>query len=182
MLFLGSLTRRKAPHVLIQAMASLPPGTVSAVFAGSAEVEPGYASGLRELARKNGQLQNVKFAGHLNERDLAKQLRASQVLVVPSSYEGYGIAYLEGMGFGLPAIGTRAGAAGEIITHGVDGFLIPVGDVKQLAAYLRRLHADRDLLAKMGVAALRAYRRHLTWRESMGSIEKFLSAYNQSSS
>ena len=44
-------------------------------------------------------------------------------MVVPSSYEGYGIVYREGMAFGLPAIGTTSGGASEIITDGENGYL-----------------------------------------------------------
>ena len=72
----------------------------------------------------------VHFHGSLDNAPLIELLKQSHVLVVPSSYEGFGIVYLEGMGFGLPAIGTTAGAAGEIITHGENGYLIQPDDAK----------------------------------------------------
>lgn len=181
-LFLGSLIRRKAPHLLIDAIARLPLGTIQATFAGGDTVEPSYAAGLKKQVQGLGLRNQVSFVGHLQEKQLAAQLRNNHVLVVPSSYEGYGIAYLEGMGFGLPAIGTRAGAAGDLITHGKNGFLIPVNDADQLATYLKRLYKDRRLLAKMGLAARRRYLRHPTWKISMARIRKFLSAYNYVSS
>jgi glycosyltransferase involved in cell wall biosynthesis len=181
-IFLGSLIRRKAPHLILEAMEMLLPESVRVIFAGEQTPEPGYAYQLKVLAQQKGLEKWVHFLGHLGEHQLAKRLRQSQVLVVPSSYEGYGIAYLEGMGFGLPAVGTRAGAAGEIITHGKDGYLIPVGDAHALASHLRRLIENRGLLAKMGMAARRSYLQHPTWQMSMARIEHFLSAYNQASS
>ncbi len=181
-IFLGSLIRRKAPHLLIDAMARLPLGTIKASLAGGANVEPSYATSLKKQAQKLGLQDHINFAGHLQEKRLAAQLRNSHVLVVPSSYEGYGIAFLEGMGFGLPAIGTQAGAARELITQGENGFLIPVDDAVRLATYLKRLHQDRGLLANLGHAASRSYQRHPTWQMSMARARKFLSAYNYASS
>lgn len=174
-LFLGNLIRRKAPHLLLEAVRLLPPGAVRLTFAGSGSAEPQYARALRAQA---AELSGVTFGGHLGETQLAHALRSSQVLALPSAYEGYGIAYLEGMGFGLPGIGTRAGAAGELIAHGQNGFLIQPGDARQLARTLLRLHRDRRLLLRLGKAAQRRFAQHPSWRESMGRAVKFLSLYN----
>jgi glycosyltransferase involved in cell wall biosynthesis len=172
--FLGSLTRRKAPHLLLEVVRQLPPGAVSVTFAGGAQAEPGYARRLKAAA---GGLP-VRFAGHLGEAQLARLLRSSQVLALPSSYEGYGIAYLEGMSFGLPAIGTRSGAAGELIAHGQNGYLIRPGDAAELAWLLLRLHRDRRLLLRLSKAALSRFAQHPTWRASMAKAADFLSLYN----
>lgn len=174
--FLGNLIRRKAPDVLIRAIASVPAVAVS--FIGGEKAEPRYAAALKRSVARLNLKDRVHFLGFLEERQLAPLLRASHVLVVPSSYEGYGIAYLEGMSFALPAIGTHAGAAGEIITHGKDGFLIKVNNAGELAEYLTRLHEDRALLAEMGIAARKSYFEHPTWQNSLARIENFLSSYN----
>ena len=58
------------------------------------------------------------------------------LLAVPSSYEGFGIVYLEGMHFGLPAIAGTDGAAKEIITHGQNGFLVRPGNPQALAHHI----------------------------------------------
>jgi glycosyltransferase involved in cell wall biosynthesis len=108
---------------------------------------------------------------------LAQLLADSHVLVVPSTYEGFGIVYLEGMGFGLPAIATTAGAAHEIITDGQDGYLVLPNDPEALAARLRRLHADRALLAQLGRNALQRYAVHPTWADSMARIRGFLQTF-----
>ena len=94
--------------------------------------------------------------------------------MVPSSYEGFGIAYLEGMCFGLPAVGTTAGAANEIITDGQDGFLIEPENPKELADKLKLLHARRDVLLQMSLAARARYLRQPTWEETAGQIREFL--------
>jgi glycosyltransferase involved in cell wall biosynthesis len=93
---------------------------------------------------------------------------------MPSYYEGYGIVHIEGMGFGLPVLGTTGGAAKEIITHGLDGFLTPPGDALMLSMYLVELARNRQRLLEMSLAALESYRSHPTWAESLKDVRKFL--------
>jgi glycosyltransferase involved in cell wall biosynthesis len=95
-------------------------------------------------------------------------------MVVPSSYEGFGIVYLEGMGFGLPAIGTMAGAAGEIITHGEDGYLIEPDDASALTGHLHELATNRDVLLKLSLNAVRRYQQQPKWNATAKSIRDFL--------
>ena len=96
------------------------------------------------------------------------------MLVVPSSYEGFGIVYLEGMAFGMPAIATDSGAAHEIITNRRDGFIVPTGSTPELSIRLRDLATDRKRLARMGAQALKRFARHPTWEQSMTSVREFL--------
>ncbi|MGZ9167168.1 MAG: glycosyltransferase, partial [Anaerolineales bacterium] len=91
-----------------------------------------------------------------------------------SSYEGFGIVYLEGMCFGLPAIGTRAGAANEVITDGVDGFLIKAENANELRERLEILNERRDLLIEMSLAARKHYLRQPKWEETAHGIREFL--------
>ncbi len=181
-LFLGNLIRRKAPHVLLEAAAALERGSLQLTFAGGAQAEPSYARSLKSLSRQHRLHPWVEFCGHLNDKQLRARLRFSQVLAVPSIYEGFGIAYLEGMGFGLPAIAARAGAAPRLIRHGRTGYLIEVGNAGQLANTLKRLHAHRALLAQMGLAARNFWPQQPTWKQSMARLEVFLSSYNRATS
>ena len=180
-LFLGNLTRNKSAHLLIEAAAELERESVFLTFAGRLDVEPDYAEYLVRLAAGLGMKDRVYFAGHLEGKMLETTIRTSQVLAIPSAYEGFGIAYLEGMGFGLPAIATRGVGAREIIQPGKNGFLIPVGDADRLAKILKKLHRDRRLLARMSLAARRSFQSFPTWEQSMRRVEKFLTSYNESS-
>lgn len=172
--FLGNLIPRKGLHTLLAALAALPSSDWTLEVAGSLEMDAPYAQAMLRQAAAPGLDGRVHFAGPLHDQDLAARLRASHVLVVPSSYEGFGIAYLEGMGFGLPAIASSGGAAGEIITHGQDGFLIPPGDAAALAGQLAALAGDRRRLLAMGLAAHRRYAAHPTWEAAMEQIRRFL--------
>ena len=116
----------------------------------------------------------MALLGSLSDARLAEQFASHHVLVVPSSYEGFGIVYLEGMGFGLTAVGTTAGAAGEIITHDENGFLITPDDVANLVAHLQTLQQNRAKLAEMSLAARDHFLKQPTWADSMGRIHRFL--------
>jgi len=87
------------------------------------------------------------------------------------------MVYLEGMCFGLPAIGTTSGAAGEIISDEVDGFLIGSGDADSLAGRLRVLNEKRDVLIRMSLAARERYLRQPKWEETARQIREFLQSF-----
>jgi glycosyltransferase involved in cell wall biosynthesis len=137
-------------------------------------MEPEYGAAIKGQVRQAGLESQVDFWGVLDEKRLASLLHEQHVLAVPSFYEGFGIAYLEGMGFGLPAIASTAGAAGEIISHRQNGFLVPPGDPAALTECLEVLYHSPDLRAKMGGAALARYHTHPTWRETGMASRDFL--------
>lgn len=173
--FLGNVIPRKGLHTLLQALRRLPKDTWQLAVTGSLEMDRGYAGRILRSAAEFGLDDNLRFTGPLEDSPLVEEFLTNQLLVVPSSYEGFGIAYLEGMGFGLPAIASTAGAAGEIVTHGVDGYLIAPGDAEALADHLRSLIQDRELLFRMSRAARERYLGHPTWEQTGERVRGYLS-------
>ena len=172
-LFLGNVIRRKGLHTLIEAI-RLQTLDIRLDVVGGLTAEPAYVEAMQRKSKVSSLKSQVFFHGALNNEELIEKMKSAQVLVVPSSYEGFGIVYLEGMAFGLPAIGTTAGAASEIITDGETGFLVPPGDAKTLSKRLTLLAKDRDLLAQMSVKALERYCQQPTWNETAKKIREFL--------
>jgi glycosyltransferase involved in cell wall biosynthesis len=172
-LFLGNVIHRKGLHTLLEAI-SFQPSAYRLDVAGGLTAEPKYAHAMQKKVTVHCLQSIVRFHGPLDNEELAARLKFAQVLVVPSSYEGFGIVYLEGMGFGLPAIGTTVGAAPEIITDGETGFLNEPDDAAALAERLFTLANDRELLAHLSVTALNRYRQQPTWDETAGRIREFL--------
>ena len=74
-------------------------------------------------------------------------------LHLPSETEAFGLAALEGMACGVPAVATRTGGVPDLITHGVDGYMEGVGDIDAQAARLTELLANEELHAKMSAGA-----------------------------
>jgi glycosyltransferase involved in cell wall biosynthesis len=174
LLFVGNLIPRKGLHTLLDALQHIPEDACELSVVGSQAVDPIYAQAIRRQIDQAGLAGRVRLLGALSQEELVDLLRSHQVLVVPSSYEGYGIVYLEGMGFGLPAIGATAGAAGEIITHEIDGYLIPPQASQALAEHLVGLSRDRLRLREMSLAARRRYQAQPTWNQTAGQIRGFL--------
>ena len=177
-LFLGNVIHRKGLHTLLEAIRLSASSAFRLDVVGSLTAEPEYARAMQEKVIVHGLQSTVHFHGPMDNEELIAKFKSAHVLVVPSSYEGFGIVYLEGMAFGLPAIGTTAGAASEIISDGETGFLIPPDDAKTLAERLSMLANDRDLLARMSVKALERYHQQPTWEETAGQIREFLYSFS----
>ena len=170
----GNVIERKGFHALIDGLALLPREGWRLRVCGRLDAEPKYTQRLRAQIARLGLGEQITLAGGLGDAALAEALANSDVLAVPSSYEGYGIVYVEGMGFGLPALAGAAGAAGEIITPGRDGWLVPPEDPAAIAAALKPLLADRDRLRAMSLAARRRFAAHPTWDQSMARVRRHL--------
>jgi glycosyltransferase involved in cell wall biosynthesis len=173
-LFVGNVLPFKGLHVLIEALASVPSGDWHLTVIGSLTMNRGYAHTVRRQIARSGLGENVTLLGALPHAEVARHLARSHLLAVPSFYEGFGIVYLEALGFGLPVIASNAGAAREIITHGREGFLVAPGEAAALARHVRELNLDRERLLRMSLAAHERYNAHPTWAESMGRISGFL--------
>lgn len=172
--FLGSLVPRKGVHTLLEGLSRVRDDAWRLDVIGDPSVEPEYADRVQRLAGELSLAGAVTFPGRLSDRAVANRLGEGHVLAVPSTYEGFGLAYLEGMAFGVPAIATTAGGADELVTDGETGFLIPPGTPAALADAVEALMADRDRLARMGIAARTRYLSHPTWAETADRARSFL--------
>jgi glycosyltransferase involved in cell wall biosynthesis len=173
LLFIGNVIPRKGLHTLLDALALLPKGSVQLDIVGSLVTDPDYAAEMQKRAGKVNPA-SIRFHDALNNEPLVAMLKTSHVLVVPSSYEGFGIVYLEGMAFGLPAIGTKAGAASEIIEENRTGYLISPNNDRALAFHLAALARDRELLTRLSLNAWQRYRHQPEWEQTAASIRSFL--------
>jgi glycosyltransferase involved in cell wall biosynthesis len=97
----------------------------------------------------------------------------SDVLVLPSLSEGFGLVVTEALACGLPVIVTPNVGASDLVCDGREGFVVPVCSVEGIAGRLNRLHQDRDLLAGMSQNAQTVAARHSwenyrqTWAETV---------------
>jgi glycosyltransferase involved in cell wall biosynthesis len=174
LVFVGNLIPRKGLHTLLSALARMPADSVTLDVCGSLEVDKVYAAALCRLVASLKLDASVRLHGALDYAGLVGALRSAQALVVPSSYEGFGIVYLEAMSLGLPCIGTTAGAAGEIIIDGENGFLVPPEDTRALAACLQRLAQETGLRERMSLRARQRFLEHPTWKQMGEEIRFFL--------
>lgn len=122
------------------------------------------------------QLRGLQLVGKVPHRDLPNMLAQCDVLVFPSFFEGFGLVLLEAMAAGMPIIATDATAAPDLITHGVEGFVIPSGDSDALIDSTRRFIESPDRLERMSAAARRCAERYSwdaygdRWREILRQV------------
>lgn len=104
------------------------------------------------LARELGVAQHVRFLGKQSE--LAALLAASDIFMIPSGNESFGLSALEAMACGVPVISSDVGGLPEVNVHGETGYVVPMGDIEMLAQRIRELLENEPLRQQMGEASL----------------------------
>jgi glycosyltransferase involved in cell wall biosynthesis len=107
----------------------------------------GEEAALLRYTRERG-LTQVHFLGYRD--DIPALLAASDMFLLTSRMEPFGIALIEAMAAGVPVLATRSGGPESIITDGDDGVLVPVGDDETMAARVLDLLADPERRAWIG--------------------------------
>lgn len=166
------LHARKRHAVVLHALASLPSG-----------LQPDYlvigdGAGRRPLARLAAELglgERVRFLGQLEHQRALEEARSCHLFVMPSVEEPFGVAYVEAMAAGIPAIGARGQGGPEDIAAAGEGMvLVPADDHWALARAIERLLGDPERRERLGAAARATVERHFTWQRCG---EATLSAY-----
>jgi N-acetyl-alpha-D-glucosaminyl L-malate synthase BshA len=103
------------------------------------------------LARELGVQRYVDFLG--KQDHIERLLPTAHVLLLPSELEAFGLAALEAMACGVPPVAARSGGVPELINHGVDGFLEPVGDIAAQSARVVELLSNDALHERVSAAA-----------------------------
>ncbi|EHA14324.1 glycosyltransferase family 4 protein [Halomonas sp. HAL1] len=135
---------------------------------------------LENLAKEYGIQNNVTFLGHLPYIDAMTVIAASDLFVMPSWLEAFGIVYVEAMARGKPVIGCWDSGAEESIRHEIDGFLARRKNADDVESALRKLITDSELRMKMGANGLRRV-ADFTWAKNSESYIKVYDELSESS-
>lgn len=178
MLFVGRLEGRKGIDVLLEVARSLLPkyphlhldivgndtihGPKGITWRAAFEADAGV-----------GPIRNrIVFHGEVDDARLRGFYRSCDMLVTPSRFESFGLMLLEGMMFGKPVVGCRAGGMVEVVEDGVSGLLAEPGDRASLAECVERLVTDKALRERLGAAARVRYETMFTAeRMARGIVE-----------
>lgn len=101
--------------------------------------------------------------GFVPHNELLRLYGHAAIVACPSRREGYGVVCAEAMAHGRAVVVTPVGGMRDLVDDGVNGLVVPVGDVPALRAALDRLLGDADLRARLGSAARETARRRLSW-------------------
>lgn len=158
MLFVGRLEPEKGPLDAVRAMRSVIeqlPGA-HAYVAGSGSLEPAVRDMIDACETRQ-----ITFLGRLSDEDVAREFRRSQIVLVPSAFEGLGLVALEAMAAGSAVVGYDV--AGLHDTIGSHGILVPHGDCSGLATACVRLLTDSSFRLDLVARALDAVRNERSW-------------------
>jgi glycosyltransferase involved in cell wall biosynthesis len=170
----ASVTPRKGHPVLVEALASVTELPWTCVLAGSEELDPAHAHRVRAVVEAEGLEDRVAFLGELDTPVLESWYDRSTLFVLPSYYEGYGMALCEALARGLPVLSTTGGAIPYTVPAEA-GVLVPPGDPHALADALRALLSpDGQRLRALRAGALRSARELPDWPEAVVGFERAL--------
>lgn len=154
----GHLTPSKAQDDAIRVLAALKPARprLKLLIVGSAKFDApsarfdsrAYERGLRAMAMDLGVAGEIRFLGERD--DVPEVLRATDVLLVPSWYEGFGRIAVEGMAMRVPVIATSVGGPSDVVRDGVDGVVLAPRDPDAWAKATSRLLSNPELRSEMG--------------------------------
>ncbi len=149
-MFCGKFQPKKRPLDLLEAFARVQHDTPAAlVFVGDGELRPDM-----EAYVKQAKLTDVHLVGFRNQGEIGPYYATADVLVLPSDFEPWGLVINEAMCFGLPIVASdQVGAAADLVRHGENGYVFPVGATNALAEHLTTLVSDASLRARMGCAS-----------------------------
>lgn len=169
LLCVASFIPRKGHEALVHALARLRELRWRLTCVGSLEMYPPTAKAVLDLVRNARLDERVVLAGSVDPAHVAEFYDASDVLVLATSYEGYGMAVAEALARGIPVVSTMTGAIPDLV-GGDAGLLVPVGDEDALTAALRSVIDDAPLRARLQAGARQARERLPTWDSSAATL------------
>lgn len=171
LLFVGGLDQAhyfKGIPALLAAVAQLSVPRPALVLIGTGDLQPHYA----QLAAQHGI--TAIFAGRVPTAELPAYYRLADLLLLPSTTRGeaFGMVLIEALACGTPVIASNLPGVRSVIRDGVDGLLVPPGDVAALATAIEHLLADPHRRAAMGAAGRAKVQQQYAWDVLIAQLEQ----------
>jgi glycosyltransferase involved in cell wall biosynthesis len=174
LLCVAAVVRPKGQDLLLTALASLEDLPWVCTFVGSLEREPAYVAELVRQARSAGIAERVRLVGPGTRSEVDLHYARSDLLVLPSRAETYGMVAAEAVSRGLPVVATRVGGVAEAVGRAeggrTPGRLVPAEDPPALAAALRTWLTDPDLRWRWRGAAMSRAGRLPGWPVTAATV------------
>ena len=170
---MGSVTPRKAHHVLVEALSRIEDLDWTCVIAGGLEREPEVAEALIAQIGMLGLADRISLMGEVDEAQAARLYAEADIFALASVYEGYGIVFAEAQAWGLPIVATTGGAIPETVAEGA-GILVPPGDPQAFAQALEILVSDGDVRNAAAKASAAAGALLRSWTDTAAIVAKAL--------
>lgn len=175
LIYVGRLADVKGIGVLLEALAMIkrkfPQVTLDIVGDG-----PDRAS-LETRANELGLSENVIFHGYRSQAQVREHFADADVFVMSSFAEGVPVVLMEALGAGVPAVATRIAGIGELVEDGINGLIVPPGDVHALANKVAALLGDADMRNRFGEAGRSKVMEHYNVRLEAQRLHTVFSHY-----
>lgn len=155
LLYVGALSQRKGIATLFEAIDGLDEW-VEMTIIGSGDIDS--CPTLKEA------LSRVRHIPTLPHHKVLEQMTDHDALLFPTLFEGFGLVVTEAMSQGTPVITTTRGCGADIITHGVDGWIVEAGSSQSLRSQIEELIASPSRLTEAGKAAISTAAKRPWWR------------------
>ena len=180
-LFAGNIIPRKNLDMVINVLEKLSDMNWQFNICGSEFADASYARKIRKRAQNLERMKKIFFRGRVTNECLSEFMAASDMLLAPSDFEGFGITYLEAMRAGVIPVASTEGGTREIIKNGVNGFLISSNNGQELEELLKMILNNSEIIKKMRPELKKSSDSFDTWEVSMNNavnfIEELLSLY-----
>jgi glycosyltransferase involved in cell wall biosynthesis len=176
LLCVAALVPRKGHAVLFAALESIESRDWLLTCVGSLDRHPAMAEELRALARTKGLDRFVEFAGEADSSTIPRYYDSADVFVLPTLFEGYGMAVAEALARGLPVVSTHTGAIADLVGDDA-GIVVPPGDVSALTEALRHVLSDPSagqIRRRLAQGARLVRERLPTWDDAASRMDALL--------
>jgi glycosyltransferase involved in cell wall biosynthesis len=164
-IFIGRLSPEKGVETLVAAWIAWGAAAPELLIVGD-----GPSRCCLEAQVRHSGLRQIRFVGNISRDEVQRQLALSRLVILPSIwFETFGMAVVEGMAAGTPALVSDAGPLPELVAGG-SGDVFRAGDSNDLLRQARRLWADPSRLSMMSGAARDAYRKRFSEEDNYRSL------------
>jgi hypothetical protein len=175
-LFGGRLSGAKGGESIVKTMAVVARRCPKAVHL-IAGRENGYASVIKDIAKKENILNRLVFTGWLDHKEMVVAYRSSNVVVFPSVYfDPFGLVVIEAMAAQKPVVATCYGGAHEIVVDGETGYIVNPNNIDSFAEKILGLLKDEARAQMMGQKGRERVAKNFTLKQQ---IEKYLNLYKK---
>jgi L-malate glycosyltransferase len=120
--------------------------------------------------------ESLGLSGHVLwegfSEDMAQEYSRAELVLNFSDSESFSMTCLEAMNYSRPVIATACGGPSELIDHGINGLLVPVGSVDEMTSALNLLLSDSSMRRKLGKAAAKKVHEKYSYRNTVGALEQ----------
>lgn len=176
LLAVGYLEERKGYHLLLEALAGIEADYVLRI-AGSPDIWPDYSKKLIRMRAALGLSDRVDFLGHVKHDKLMSFFEESDIFILASEFEGFGIAFFEAAANRLAIVATTGGAVPEFFTDGETALLVLPGDGGALRNVIQRLIDNPELRRRLGDDASRMPILKRTWEDAAREVESIVARF-----